>query len=138
MADPATSPEGVDTVDDRRAGRASYQDPLISIQDGTLTIRRYYFPTGAKRIRLEAITGVEEYAMTKGTGKLRIWGRATSSTRFSRDPGRRRKQHAFVIDVGRTAKPVVTPDDPDAFRAALTMAGVPISTAARRGAGQRS
>jgi hypothetical protein len=76
--------------------------------------------------------------MTKGTGKLRIWGRATSSTRFSRDPGRRRKQHAFVIDVGRTAKPVVTPDDPDAFRAALTMAGVPISTAARRGAGQRS
>jgi hypothetical protein len=31
-------------VDDRRAGRASYQDPLISIRDGTLTIRRYYFP----------------------------------------------------------------------------------------------
>jgi hypothetical protein len=53
--------------------------PLISIQDGTLTIRRYYFPTRAKRIRLKAITGVEEYAMTKGTGKLRIWGRATSS-----------------------------------------------------------
>ena len=69
-------------MDDRRAGSASYQDPLISIQDGTLTITRYYFPT--------------------------------------------------------QAKPVVTPDDPDAFRAALTMAGVPISTAARRGAGQRS
>lgn len=31
MADPATSPEGVDTVDDRRAGRASYQDPLAAL-----------------------------------------------------------------------------------------------------------
>jgi hypothetical protein len=45
-------------------------------------IRRYYFPTGAKRIR-------------------------------------------------------VTPDGPDAFRAAMEAAGIPISTGGQGGAGQR-
>jgi hypothetical protein len=66
MADPATSPEGRSGHRGRPTGRTcQLPGPLISIQDGTLTIRRYYFPTGAKRIRLEAITGVEEYAMTK-------------------------------------------------------------------------
>jgi len=45
------------------AGNASYQDPLILIGDGTLTIQRYYLPAGAKRIRLTAIVGVEQYAM---------------------------------------------------------------------------
>jgi dipeptidyl aminopeptidase/acylaminoacyl peptidase len=44
---------------DRCTGTAGYQDPLISIRAGTLAIRRYYFPTGTKRIRLAAITGVE-------------------------------------------------------------------------------
>jgi hypothetical protein len=42
-----------------RAGSASYQDPLVAIQHGTLVIRRYYFPTGVKRIRLEAISGAK-------------------------------------------------------------------------------
>jgi hypothetical protein len=66
--------EGVDTMKNHRAGSASYQDPLVAIQHGTLVIRRYYFPTGVKRIRLEAISGAKEYAMTKATGKGRIWG----------------------------------------------------------------
>jgi len=122
---------------DRRAGPAGYQDPLISIQEGTLVIRRYYFPTGTKRIRLAAITRVEEYPMGKATGRWRTWGSGDLVHGFNLDPGRRHKQQAFVVDLGRLAKPVVTPDDPDAFRAALVAAGIPISSRDPRGAGRR-
>jgi hypothetical protein len=120
------------------AGGTSYQDPLISIQDGTLMIRRYYFPTGTKRIRLAAITGVEQYPMTKATGRWRTWGSGDLVHWFNLDPGRRHKRQAFVVDLGRRAKPVVTPDDPDAFRAALVTAGIPIAPEAWGGAGQRA
>ena len=89
------------------AGTASYQDPLIVIHDGTLTIQRYYFPTGARRIRLTAISGVEQYAMTGWTGKWRIWG-TTLVRWFNLDIGRPHKQQAFVIDLGRRVKPVLT------------------------------
>ena len=124
-------------MQDRPAPSAGYQDPLISIQDGELVIRRYYFPTGAKRIRLAEITRVEEYAMGKATGRWRTWGSGNLVHWFNLDPGRRHKQQAFIIDLGRRAKPVVTPDDPDAFRAALVAAGIPVSIKAPGGAGRR-
>jgi hypothetical protein len=117
-------------------GGTSYQDPLIAIQDGTLAIRRYYFPTGTKHIRLAAITGVEQYPMTKATGKWRTWGSGDLVHWFNLDPSRRHKRQAFELDLGRRAKPVITPDDPDAFRAALAAAGIPVSIKAP-GAGQR-
>jgi hypothetical protein len=64
-------------MQDRPARGARYQGPLVLIQDGTLTIRRYYFPTGAR--------------------------------------------------------PVVTPDDPGPFRAAMA-AGIHVSSRAPDGA----
>jgi len=118
------------------AGTASYQDPLILIRDGTLTIQRYYLPTGAKRIRLTAIVGVEQYAMTRWTGKWRIWGTTLGRWWFNLDIGRPHKQQAFVIDLGRRVKPVLTPGDPEAFRAALATAGIPLATRTR-GTGRR-
>lgn len=65
-------------MQDRPAGGARYQDPLVLLQDGTLTIRRYYLPTGAR--------------------------------------------------------PVVTPDDPGPFRAAMVAAGIHVSSRAPDGA----
>jgi hypothetical protein len=124
-------------MQDRPAPSAGYQDPLIRIQDGELVIRRYYFPTGAKRIWLAAITRVEEYAMTKATGRWRTWGSGDLVHWLNLDPGRRNKQQAFVVDLGRRAKPVVTPDDPDAFRAALAAAGIRVSSRAPGGARRR-
>jgi hypothetical protein len=124
-------------MQDRPAPRAGYQDPLVSIQDGELVIRRYYFPTRPKRIRLAGITRVEEYAMTKATGRWRTWGSGDLVHWLNLDPGRRHKQQAFVVDIGRRAKPVVTPDDPDAFRAALVAAGIRVSSRAPGGARRR-
>jgi hypothetical protein len=114
-----------------------YQDPLISIQDGVLAIRRYYFPTGTKRIALAAIAAVEEYTMSKATGRWRTWGSGDLVHWLNLDPRRRHKQQAFIIDLGRPAKPVITPDDPDAFRDALVTAEIPVSIRAPGGAGQR-
>jgi hypothetical protein len=96
----------------RPAGGATYRDSLIAIRDGTLVIGRYYFSTGAKHIRLAAITGVQEYAMTKATGRWRTWGSGDLIHWFNLDPGRRHKQRAFIIDLGRRAKPVITPTTP--------------------------
>jgi hypothetical protein len=124
-------------MQDRPAPSAGYQDPLIRIQNGELVIRQYYFPTGAKHIRLAAIIRVEEYPMGKATGRWRVWGSGDLVHWLNLDPGRRHKQQAFVIDHGRRAKPVVTPDDPDAFRAALVAAGIRVSSRAPSGAGQR-
>ena len=118
-------------------GGTSYQDPLIAIQDGTLAIRRYYFPTGTKRIPLAQITEVQQYPMGKATGRWRTWGSGDLIHWLNLDPGRRHKRQAFIIDLGRRAKPVVTPDDPDAFGAALVAAGIPGSIKAPGGAGRR-
>lgn len=124
-------------MQDRRTGTAGYRDPLISIQEGTLAIRRYYFPTGTKRIRLAEITGVEEYPMTKATGRWRTWGSGDLVHWLNLDPGRRHKQQAFVVDLRRRAKPVITPDDPDDFRATLVAAGIQIATKTPGRAGRR-
>jgi hypothetical protein len=105
----------------------TYQDSILRIDDGTLTIKRYFFPIGTKRIDLAQIVGVKEYRMNKLTGKGRIWGSGDFRHWLPLDLRRRNKQQAFVIDVGRRSKPVLTPDDPDAFRAALARAGVPLS-----------
>jgi hypothetical protein len=77
---------------------------------------------------------VEEYAMTKATGRWRTWGSGDLVHWLNLDPGRRHKQQGFVVDLGRRAKPVVTPDDPDAFRAALVAAGIRVSSRAPGGA----
>ena len=119
------------------AGGATYQDSLIAIRDGTLVIRRYYFPTGTRRVRLATITGVEQHPMIKATGRWRTWGSGDLIHWLNLDPRRRHKQQAFIIDLGRRAKPVITPDDPDAFRATLVAAGIPVAAKARGGAGQR-
>lgn len=121
----------------RPAEGATYQDPLISIQDGTLAIRRYYFPTGTKRTGLAAISRVEGYPMGKATGRWQTWGSGDLIHWLNLDPRRRHKQQAFVIDLGRRAKPVVTPEDPEAFRAALVAAGIRVSIKAPDGADQR-
>ena len=121
---------------DRAAESGSYHDSLISLRHGMMTIKRYYFPSGTKRIRLAQIRAVREYAMTRMSGKWRLWGSGNFVHWFNLDPNRRRKERAFVIDLGRRAKPVVTPDDPDAFRAAIVGSGIPLSDDVNR-AGRR-
>ncbi|MGH2864990.1 MAG: hypothetical protein ACRDJX_07035 [Solirubrobacteraceae bacterium] len=54
------------------------------------------------------------------TGRGRIWGTANPRYWANLDPARPRKRVGFVLDLGRPVRPFLTPDDPDAFEAALS------------------
>ena len=102
---------------------ANYSDKYLSIDGGVLTIRWYFFPAGTKRITLSDVHSCEEHTMSGlMSGKSRIWGGSPTHW-FNLDPARPSKSAMFALDVGGGTKPSLTPDDPDAFRAALTEAG---------------
>lgn len=98
---------------------ADYRDPRISADAEGITIRCYYFPVGDKRITWASVRGVERRAITGARGKYRIWGTGDFRHYYNLDPQRPRKQTAFVLDLGRHIRPVVTPDDPETFAAVV-------------------
>jgi hypothetical protein len=102
---------------------SDYKDRWITVDGTGISVRGYYFPVGSKRIPFEAIRSVSRVNMGALTGKARIWGTANLSYWASLDPGRPRKQIAFLVDNGKPVKPFLTPDDPQAFEAALSSHG---------------
>jgi hypothetical protein len=96
-----------------------YSDPRIEATDEGLRIRHYYLPFGDKRVGWEAIRSVGRIKVAALRGRLRIWGTANPRYWANLDPGRPRKQTGFVLDLGGSVKPFVTPDDPASFEAAL-------------------
>lgn len=98
---------------------ATYRDRWIECTAEEIRIRFYYFPFGTKRVRYSSVRGMTRVAMSALRGRGRIWG--TSNPRYwaSLDPNRPAKTEAFVLDVGHFVRPFVTPDDPDAFEAAV-------------------
>ena len=90
----------------------SYEDDTVVLDDAGITIRAYYFPFGGeKRIPYGNIRGVSEKPLTLLNGKWRIWGSQGLRTWFSLDVRRPTKKRAFILDVGKTIRPVLTPDD---------------------------
>jgi hypothetical protein len=96
-----------------------YTDPRIEATADGLRIRHYYLPFGDKRIGWEEIRSVGRVEVGALRGRFRIWGTANPRYWANLDPGRPRKKQGFILDLGRTVKPFITPDDPAAFEAAL-------------------
>ena len=99
----------------------AYDDGGILCDDQGLTIRRYYYPWGAKRIPYTSIRGVERLPLT-GANKVlrwRIWGSGDFVHWWNLDAHRPGKDLALVIDVGHRVRPTITPDDPDAVERIL-------------------
>jgi hypothetical protein len=96
-----------------------YADPRIEATAEGLRIRHYYFPFGDKRIPWEAIDSVGRVELGALRGRLRVWGTANPRYWANLDPGRPRKQTGFVLDLGRSVRPFLTPDDPASFEATL-------------------
>jgi hypothetical protein len=96
-----------------------YRDRWISCTESEIVIRAYYFPWGSKRIAYTAIRAVRRIELGKLSGRGRIWG--TSNPRYwaSLDPRRPRKKAGFVLEVDGPIRPLLTPDDPDAFIAVV-------------------
>ena len=96
-----------------------YADTWIRCTSSGIEVRGYYVPWGTKRIPYDAVRGVERVAMSATRGRARVWGTANLGYWANLDPGRPRKTVALVLDLGGRVKPFLTPDDPDAFEAAV-------------------
>ena len=95
-----------------------YQDQRITCTSSALVIHGYYFPLAtAKTVPYDQIRGVEEIEL--GSGRWRIWGGSDPRYWFNLDPQRRHKASALVLQLGKTIRPVITPDDPSRVRSIL-------------------
>jgi hypothetical protein len=92
-----------------------YDDGIIRCDALGVEIRRYYFPSGTKHVNYGEIKGLTRVEMSALKGKLRIWGTGNFKIWANLDTKRPHKEVAFIIDDGKSVKPFVTPDDPDAF-----------------------
>jgi hypothetical protein len=74
-----------------------YSDNLVEISAETILFKRYYFPIGAKRMRLSDIDRVVIQKPTFATGKYRLQGSSGLHTWFPLDLQRPRRNKIFVI-----------------------------------------
>jgi hypothetical protein len=95
----------------------TYHDPRIDCSESGITIRGYY--PFAKHVAYSSLQGMRRVEIGAFTGKGRIWGTANPKYWANWDSHRPRKHTGFVLDVGRSVHPFITPDDPDAFEAAV-------------------
>jgi hypothetical protein len=98
---------------------AEYSDPRIEIGSHALRISGYYLPWGTKRIPFDAIRVVRRVNMGWLTGRLRLWGTCNPGYWAHLDLKRPGKRVAFIVDTGQPINSFLTPDNPDAFEAAL-------------------
>lgn len=106
----------------------TYDDGVIACTDEALVIRRYYFPTGSKRIPYVKIARVQRVALAAIGGRYRIWGSSDFSHWFNLDSGRPDKSVAFIIEVnGSQIRPVITPQDPDGVAAEFAAHGLRVT-----------
>jgi hypothetical protein len=74
-----------------------YSDSLVEISAETILFRRYYFPFGAKRLKLSEIEGVVVQQPSFSTGKYRLQGSAGLHTWSPMDLQRPRRSKIFFI-----------------------------------------
>jgi hypothetical protein len=132
-------------VDDGTTGQAprrlpckmstEYHDRWIDFTDSEVVIRGYYFPWGTKRIPYDAIRQVQRVSLGALRGRGRIWGTANPGVWASFDPRRPAKRTGFLIDNGRSVRPLITPDDPEAADACFRnhLADGVVAPSSRRG-----
>ncbi|MGO9294966.1 MAG: hypothetical protein ACLP52_14005, partial [Streptosporangiaceae bacterium] len=96
-----------------------YSDRWITCTPTEIVVRGYYFPWGSKHIKYSSIRSVRLVELHSMRGRGRIWG--TSNPRYwaSLDPARQGKRTALILDLGRSVRPFLTPDDPNAVELAI-------------------
>ena len=74
-----------------------YSDGLVEISAETILFRRYYFPFGAKRLKLSDIERVVVQTPTFSTGKYCLQGSEGVRTWFPMDLQRPKRGKIFLI-----------------------------------------
>jgi hypothetical protein len=96
-----------------------YHDTRITCSAERITIHGYYIPWGSKHIRYDAIRLMQRVKLGPLTGRARLWGTSNPTRWANFDHRRPFKTVGFDLDVGATVRPLLTPDDPDAFEHAV-------------------
>jgi hypothetical protein len=96
-----------------------YSDGKIECTPMMLRIHGYYLPYGTKDIRYTSIRGIRRFEMSALRGKGRIWGTGNFKYWANLDVRRPVKKIGFILDIGKSVQPFVTPDRPDAFEAVI-------------------
>jgi hypothetical protein len=78
-------------------GDILYSDRLVEISAETILFRRYYFPVGARRLKLSDIERVVVRTPTITTGKYRLQGSGGLRTWFPMDWQRPHRSKIFVM-----------------------------------------
>jgi hypothetical protein len=97
----------------------SYSDRWIECTSEGIGIRGYYFPWGTKHIPYAAIRSMRRVELSGLRGRGRIWGTANPRYWASLDPRRSSKRVGLILDLGRFVAPLITPEDPNGFEAAV-------------------
>jgi len=98
----------------------TYDDGTIVCGPERLEIRSYYFPFGTKSVPYTQIQGLQRIEITGVmSGRWRLWGTGNPRYWANLDPKRPQKKVGYVVDLGRRVSPIVTPQSPEAFEAAL-------------------
>jgi hypothetical protein len=74
-----------------------YSDSLVEISTETMLFRRYYFPAGARRIKLSHIERVLVQTPRHATSKYRLQGNAGWRTWYSMDVHRPNRTKLFIV-----------------------------------------
>lgn len=104
-----------------------YRDPRIEVDERGILLKWYYFPFGTKRLSWEQIAQVQERELKTSllNGRFRIWGTGDFIHWMPLDIKRPMKQRKFIFTLkDALTRPTITPDDPQAFKAALSSYGV--------------
>jgi hypothetical protein len=96
-----------------------YEDRWIRCTAEAIAIRGYYFPWGTKHIPYRSIRSIQRVSLGALTGRARLWGTANPGRWASFDPGRASKTVGFDLHLAGPVRPLITPDDPNAFETAV-------------------
>lgn len=96
-----------------------YNDGSIECEQSSIRIHGYYFPWGTKVVPYRSIKDVQRVDLAPLRGKLRIWGTSNFKYWANLDTKRPQKKVGLILDVGKTVRPFITPNDPDAVEAVV-------------------
>ena len=83
-----------------------YSDRLVTLTENALILKRYYFPFGARQVRLDEIGKVRVMRPTLMNGKWRLWGTGNFKTWFPLDLHRPERERVFIMEFKRQWKQI--------------------------------
>jgi hypothetical protein len=96
----------------------NYHDNGIICGDDALEIRHYYL-WGPKKVPYSSIKSVQRVSLGTLKGKWRMWGTANMGYWANLDSKRPTKVEGLVLDLGKSVKPFITPDDCDSVESLI-------------------